>query len=59
MNNTKVIPARLFGHKDSGGKVEIMIERLLNDKQVLAMIRASRAPAVGAATAPSCLAYTV
>jgi S-adenosylmethionine:tRNA ribosyltransferase-isomerase len=47
MNNTKVIPARLFGHKDSGGKVEIMIERLLNDKQVLAMIRASRAPQIG------------
>lgn len=47
MNNTKVIPARLFGHKDSGGKVEIMIERLLNDKQVLAMIRASREPQIG------------
>lgn len=47
MNNTKVIPARLFGHKESGGKVEIMIERLLNDKQVLAMIKASRAPQIG------------
>ncbi|CAC9540670.1 S-adenosylmethionine:tRNA ribosyltransferase-isomerase (EC 2.4.99.17) [uncultured Gammaproteobacteria bacterium] len=47
MNNTKVIPARLFGHKASGGKVEIMIERLLNEKQVLAMIRASRAPKIG------------
>ena len=47
MNNTKVIPARLFGHKASGGKVEIMIERLLNATQVLAMIRASRAPKVG------------
>ena len=46
MNNTKVIPARLFGHKDSGGKVEIMIERLLNDKQVLAMVRASRTPQI-------------
>ncbi|MDC9715556.1 MAG: tRNA preQ1(34) S-adenosylmethionine ribosyltransferase-isomerase QueA [Gammaproteobacteria bacterium] len=46
MNNTKVIPARLFGHKDSGGKVEIMIERLLNESQVLAMIRASRAPQI-------------
>ena len=44
MNNTRVIPARLFGHKASGGKVEIMIERLLNDKQVLAMVKASRAP---------------
>jgi S-adenosylmethionine:tRNA ribosyltransferase-isomerase len=41
-----VIPARLFGHKASGGKVEIMIERLLNDKQVLAMVKASRAPKI-------------
>ena len=47
MNDTKVIPARLFGQKDSGGKVEIMLERLLNDVQVLAMIRASRAPKPG------------
>lgn len=46
MNNTKVIPARLFGHKQTGGKVEVMIERLLNDKEVLAMIRASRAPKI-------------
>lgn len=47
MNNTKVIPARLFGHKASGGKVEIMIERLLGEHQALAMIRASRVPQVG------------
>ncbi|SMN11621.1 S-adenosylmethionine:tRNA ribosyltransferase-isomerase [uncultured Candidatus Thioglobus sp.] len=47
MNNTRVIPARLFGHKDSGGKVEIMIERLINERQVLAMMRASRAPKIG------------
>ena len=47
MNNTRVIPARLFGHKASGGKVEIMIERLLNEKQVLAMMKASRAPKIG------------
>lgn len=46
MNNTRVIPARLFGHKASGGKVEIMIERLLNDRQVLAMVKASRAPQI-------------
>ena len=46
MNNTRVIPARLFGHKASGGKVEIMIERLLSDTQVLAMIKASRAPKI-------------
>ena len=46
MNNTRVIPARLFGHKESGGKVEIMIERLLNDRQVLAMVKASRVPQI-------------
>jgi S-adenosylmethionine:tRNA-ribosyltransferase-isomerase (queuine synthetase) len=33
MNNTKVIPARLFGAKATGGKVEIMIERLLDENQ--------------------------
>ncbi|CAB9540048.1 S-adenosylmethionine:tRNA ribosyltransferase-isomerase (EC [Bathymodiolus brooksi thiotrophic gill symbiont] len=47
MNNTKVIPARLFGAKATGGKVEIMIERLLDENQALAMIRASRAPQMG------------
>ncbi|WXU00047.1 MAG: S-adenosylmethionine:tRNA ribosyltransferase-isomerase [Catillopecten margaritatus gill symbiont] len=47
MNNTKVIPARLFGHKESGGKIEIMIERLLSNNQALAMIKASRAPQIG------------
>ena len=47
MNNTRVIPARLFARKASGGKLEIMIERLLSDTQVLAMIRASRAPQIG------------
>ena len=46
MNDTRVIPARLYGHKESGGKVEIMIERLLNDCQVLAMVKASRAPKI-------------
>ena len=47
LNNTRVIPARLFGHKASGGKVEIMIERLFDQHQVLAMIKASRAPQIG------------
>ncbi len=47
MNNTRVIPARLFGNKVSGGKVEILIERLLNENQALAMVRASRAPLIG------------
>lgn len=43
-NDTRVIPARLFGHKASGGKVEILVERILSDTNVLAQIRASKAP---------------
>ena len=43
-NNTLVMQARLFGTKISGGKVEILIERLLPDNQALAQIRASKAP---------------
>lgn len=46
-NNTKVIPARLFGRKASGGKVEVLIERVLNDKEIMAHVRASKAPPVG------------
>lgn len=43
-NNTRVIPARLFGHKESGGKVEVLVERLLDDHRVLAHVRASKSP---------------
>lgn len=46
-NDTRVIPARLFGEKDSGGKVEILLERLLADAQVLAQVRASKSPKAG------------
>jgi len=46
LNDTKVIPARLFGCKESGGKVEILVERLINDFQALVMIKASRAPKI-------------
>ena len=46
-NNTRVIPARLFGHKDSGGKVELLVERILDSHRVLAHVRASKAPKVG------------
>ena len=46
-NNTRVIPARLFGEKASGGKVEVLIERLLDERRALAHIRASRAPKPG------------
>lgn len=46
-NDTRVIKARLFGKKDSGGNVEVMIERVLDDQHVLAAIRASHAPKPG------------
>ena len=43
-NDTQVIKARLFGKKDSCGRVEVMVERVLDDRHVLAVIRASHAP---------------
>jgi S-adenosylmethionine:tRNA ribosyltransferase-isomerase len=46
-NDTRVIPARLYGHKASGGKVEILIERLEGEHQALAHIKASKAPKPG------------
>ena len=41
-NNTKVIKARLFGKKETGGKIEILIERILNNQKALAMIKSSK-----------------
>ncbi|MEK6805082.1 MAG: tRNA preQ1(34) S-adenosylmethionine ribosyltransferase-isomerase QueA [Pseudomonadota bacterium] len=46
-NDTRVIPARLHGHKDSGGKVEILIERLCAESEALAQLRASKPPQPG------------
>lgn len=46
-NDTRVIKARLFGVKDSGGKLEVLIERVLDEHQALAHIRASHAPRPG------------
>jgi S-adenosylmethionine:tRNA ribosyltransferase-isomerase len=46
-NNTKVIPARLLGQKDSGGRVEVLVERVLNDHSVLAHVRSSKSPKIG------------
>lgn len=46
-NNTKVIPARLFGQKASGGKVEVLVERILDEQRFLAHIRASKSPKPG------------
>ncbi len=46
-NNTRVIPARLWGEKDSGGKIELLIERLLEGRRVLTQCRASKPPKPG------------
>jgi S-adenosylmethionine:tRNA ribosyltransferase-isomerase len=46
-NDTRVIPARLHGRKVSGGRVEVLAERLLDEHRVLAHVRASRAPRPG------------
>ncbi len=46
-NDTRVIPARLFGHKSTGGRVEIMIERLLGEGRALVQLGVSKPPQVG------------
>lgn len=46
-NDTRVIPARLFGRKATGGAVEILVERVLSDQRVLAHVRASKSPKPG------------
>ncbi|MDO8810921.1 MAG: tRNA preQ1(34) S-adenosylmethionine ribosyltransferase-isomerase QueA [Gallionella sp.] len=47
LNDTRVIKARLFGSKDSGGRVEVLVERVLNEHEVLAQVRASKSPKAG------------
>jgi S-adenosylmethionine:tRNA ribosyltransferase-isomerase len=46
-NNTRVIPARLYGNKSSGGKVEILIERILDQHHAIAHLKASKPPRAG------------
>ncbi|ASD68397.1 tRNA preQ1(34) S-adenosylmethionine ribosyltransferase-isomerase QueA [Pseudoalteromonas piscicida] len=46
-NNTKVIPARMFGQKASGGKLEVLVERVVDERTVLAHVRASKSPKPG------------
>lgn len=48
-NDTRVIPARLYGEKQTGGKVEVLVERVLDDRTLLVHLRASRAPGAGTA----------
>jgi len=47
-NDTRVIPARLFGQKESGGKIEVLVERVTGEHEALAHIRSSRSPKPGA-----------
>lgn len=44
LNDTRVLKARLFGVKETGGNIEVMVERVLNDHEVLAQVRASKSP---------------
>ncbi|NBX20483.1 MAG: tRNA preQ1(34) S-adenosylmethionine ribosyltransferase-isomerase QueA, partial [Betaproteobacteria bacterium] len=53
-NDTKVINARLFGEKTTGGKVELLIERVLGGNQVAAHMRVSKKPEVGATIKMTC-----
>ncbi|MDT8438858.1 MAG: tRNA preQ1(34) S-adenosylmethionine ribosyltransferase-isomerase QueA [Wenzhouxiangellaceae bacterium] len=46
-NDTRVVPARLYAEKDSGGRVEILIERVLEDGRALAQLGANRKPRPG------------
>lgn len=46
-NDTKVIPARIFGQKTTGGQVELLVERVLDSQRILAQVRVSKAPRVG------------
>jgi S-adenosylmethionine:tRNA ribosyltransferase-isomerase len=47
VNDTKVLKARLLGEKDSGGRVEVLVERVLSEREALAQVRASKTPRAG------------
>lgn len=47
LNNTKVIPARIYGQKDTGGRIEILLERVTAEHSFLAQIKASKSPKLG------------
>ena len=46
-NDTRVVKARLFGEKPTGGKLELLIERVLGDREVVAHMKVSKKPPVG------------
>jgi S-adenosylmethionine:tRNA ribosyltransferase-isomerase len=47
MNDTRVLHARLFGRKESGGQIEVLVERMTGPSEVLAQVRASKSPKPG------------
>ena len=47
LNNTSVLPARLFGKKETGGEVEVFLERIIGETTALVQIRSSRSPKTG------------
>jgi S-adenosylmethionine:tRNA ribosyltransferase-isomerase len=47
VNNTRVMAARLYGRKETGGQVEILVEKILNDSRAIAQVRASKSPRQG------------
>jgi S-adenosylmethionine:tRNA ribosyltransferase-isomerase len=47
LNNTQVIKARLLGTKETGGRIEVLVERIVDEQHALVMIRASHAPKIG------------
>ncbi|HEY5790334.1 MAG TPA: tRNA preQ1(34) S-adenosylmethionine ribosyltransferase-isomerase QueA [Gammaproteobacteria bacterium] len=47
LNDTRVLPARVYGHKASGGRVELLVERLLDGTRLLGHLRASKSPRAG------------
>ena len=47
VNNTSVIPARVYGNKESGGSIEVMLERVMEDNKALVQIRSGRSPKIG------------
>ncbi|MDG2155856.1 MAG: S-adenosylmethionine:tRNA ribosyltransferase-isomerase, partial [Gammaproteobacteria bacterium] len=44
LNDTRVIPARLFGRKSTGGQIEVLLERILDERSALVQMRASKSP---------------
>ena len=48
LNDTRVIPGRLYGRKETGGQVEMLLERMLDEHRALVQLRSSKSPRAGA-----------